>query len=196
MNKLSRKWRKNRREGDDDQPIYDDTTDPIDTQEGICSARIVLHDISSLFNASPNFISLRIGKKFLSNETFERYHAYFMEEVNSWALIFTEESGSESNRQKVEKDVDSATETTNAEPSPLMDRLDTIAIICDANLQDLFGCESLSSEMVSQLLVPHFQFGSLCRCTLYMAQLWPPVVQQNERSYSFIYLFLSWMARC
>ncbi|KAF6144993.1 hypothetical protein GIB67_013344 [Kingdonia uniflora] len=103
-----------------------------------------------------------------------------------------EESGSESKRQKVEKEIDSATETTKAEPSPPMvisdalerfigtgaremsqskalcrvweyikanqleDPLDTTAIICDVKLRELFGCESLSSEMVSQLLGPHF----------------------------------------
>ncbi|KAF6153934.1 hypothetical protein GIB67_023711 [Kingdonia uniflora] len=106
-------------------------------------------------------------------------------------LVLEEESGSEFKRQKVE--VDSATETTKAKPSPPMvisdalerligtgaremsqskalccvwkyikpnqleDPLDTIAIICDAKLQKLFGCYSLSSEMVSRLLVPHFQ---------------------------------------
>ncbi|KAF6137662.1 hypothetical protein GIB67_023596 [Kingdonia uniflora] len=35
-------------------------------------------------------------------------------------LVLEEESGSESKRQKVEKDVDSAIETTKAEPSPPM----------------------------------------------------------------------------
>ncbi|KAF6165725.1 hypothetical protein GIB67_012622 [Kingdonia uniflora] len=115
-------------------------------------------------------------------------------------LVIEEELGSEFKQQKVE--VDSAIETTKAEPSPPMvvsdalerfisngaremsqskalchvweyikpnqleDPLDTIMIICDAKLQKLFGRDSLSSKMVSQLLVPHFQSvvtsGSLC----------------------------------
>ncbi|KAF6138234.1 hypothetical protein GIB67_011074 [Kingdonia uniflora] len=100
MNKLSRKWRKNRREGDDDHPIYDDTTDPIDTQEQeelIRSFELKQAQESLLWRRIFAALVLCFVAFLLFSMLHQtsspwelRYHAYFMEEVNSWALIFAE----------------------------------------------------------------------------------------------------------
>ncbi|KAL5190728.1 hypothetical protein HKD37_04G010105 [Glycine soja] len=100
MKKLARKFH-NEEDENLPLPIHNGDSRPLDPQDHICNSILLLHRVSFVLHLPVGFISVGTALFLLFSEFYnieyvvpfvvldkQQYHAYFMEEIYSWMIIF------------------------------------------------------------------------------------------------------------